>query len=1101
MSHATYSSNSNDIRLRLLKLIEHFEHILPAQAPIKDFVHHNTLHGFQHLPFDEALTAAEEINGAYGYLPEERYRQLFRDGRITLDDLQRVIASEQRLQPREQLFKLGSGEISRGDVYTEALIHPLKPVTACQLSWQVEELGALQRFQPDVSGENRKRLLESARNQGIESEAEAISDLWSSCLTTLGLEHYILHPEELLDLSPEEAESMMQQLAHDESEEEPEQLQVHRQARSDAKKCLTELLDRVGSELTLRGVLLALTGEDIHTELRPLLIRYLAAYLDQGMAAWHSADRSLGFYATWRNSAYSDYGWVFDELPEWKDELEILPDEPLEAVIIELKRLGLEESKWEAYLERLALEIPGWSGMFLWRHLHPGYEGQDEVRIQMIDYLAVRLVLERLFAQHLCAKLWKIEASLDVIRWYFRRRSSEFLVRHTLYNSRLPEYLANLAQRQVERARSDNDNYAPWQQLADMVWTWRQSPAADQPEGYTVYRSAWPLFRLAQHLGLSGADIRIPNSAQIDAIFESIEQLTPALSGFIWLRAYENHYRDQLFGAVARNHGRGRWASREQRPEAQVVFCIDDREEGIRRHLEELNPSIETLGAAGFFGVAINWRGHDDERVTPLCPVVVTPAHEINEMVAEPDMATKQRHNRRRSLRIRIKELIFQGTRRNLITAPLLIVLAAPLTLLTLCGKSFAPRQHGKLIDRLRNHFDRSVPTYVAINAESSREATPAHPRPGFSDSEQADRVFGFLRAIGLQRQLSPLVVMMGHGSMSQNNPHLAAYDCGACSGRHGGPNARVFAAMANRPEIRSLLAERGVTIPDDTWFIGAEHNTCDEVISWYDANLIPASLRSCFEKLQQEIDKSAEYSAHERCRRLASAPRQPNLKQALKHIVGRAYDFSQARPELGHATNAAAFIGRRSLSQGAFFDRRVFLISYDPTQDPEGAVLEATLLTAGPVGAGINLEYYFSTVSNEQYGSGSKITHNVTGLLGVMDGTSGDLRTGLPRQMIEVHEAMRLQVLVEAKTETLTAIYQRQPPLQELVGNGWLLLAAKDPDSEAIDIFDPAEGWVRWHGTSETPLPTVKRSGDWYSGHSEPLTPALIDSEAPSHG
>jgi uncharacterized protein YbcC (UPF0753/DUF2309 family) len=210
---------------------------------------------------------------------------------------------------------------------------------------------------------------------------------------------------------------------------------------------------------------------------------------------------------------------------------------------------------------------------------------------------------------------------------------------------------------------------------------------------------------------------------------------------------------------------------------------------------------------------------------------------------------------------------------------------------------------------------------------------------------------------------------------------------------------------------------------------------------------------------------------------------------------MGRARDFSQARPELGHATNAAAFIGRRSMSQGAFFDRRVFLISYDPTQDPEGTALETILLAVGPVGAGINLEYYFSTVNNERYGCGSKITHNVAGLFGVMEGTSSDLRTGLPKQMIEIHEAMRLQVVIETSIEVVTRIYARQPPLQELIGNGWLLLSVKDPDSEAIHVFTPDTGFTRWRG-NVTPLPEVQRSPEWYNGHEDPLTPALIEVE-----
>ena len=210
--------------------------------------------------------------------------------------------------------------------------------------------------------------------------------------------------------------------------------------------------------------------------------------------------------------------------------------------------------------------------------------------------------------------------------------------------------------------------------------------------------------------------------------------------------------------------------------------------------------------------------------------------------------------------------------------------------------------------------------------------------------------------------------------------------------------------------------------------------------------------------------------------------------------------DFSQPRPELGHATNAAAIIGRRYLSQGAFLDRRVFLISYDPNQDSDGTVLEAILLAAGPVGAGISLEYYFSTVNNERYGCGSKVTHNVTGLLGVMQGGSDDLRTGLPRQMIEIHEAMRLQVLVEATPEVLTSIYQRQPPLRELIGNGWILLNAVHPASGELSVFRPGQGFVPWQGGVE-PLPTVASSAHWYQGHCEALPPVLIENPAAGGG
>jgi uncharacterized protein YbcC (UPF0753/DUF2309 family) len=178
-------------------------------------------------------------------------------------------------------------------------------------------------------------------------------------------------------------------------------------------------------------------------------------------------------------------------------------------------------------------------------------------------------------------------------------------------------------------------------------------------------------------------------------------------------------------------------------------------------------------------------------------------------------------------------------------------------------------------------------------------------------------------------------------------------------------------------------------------------------------------------------------------------------------------------------------------MSRGAFFDRRAFLISYDPTRDPTGEILERHLLTNGAVGAGISLEYYFSCADNEGYGAGTKVTHNVIGWLGVIQGTASDLRTGLPQQMIEIHEPMRLLLVVEQTTDLLTAIYRRQPPLREIVGNGWVQLASKDPASGAIHLFDPDRGWLPWQAP-QTPLPRVPRSIDCYAGQTGPCPPAL---------
>lgn len=1099
MSNSSHTDTAKDIREVLLEAIAHLEHVLPGQAPIKDFVHHNTLHGFQHLNFPEALTAARKVTGASGYLPHDQFREFYQQGRIDDSDLNAVLNDDETLASEEVIAthedKADTTSLTRQDIYLTTLLHEFNVLAGSEMNWLIEEKNILSSFQQDVAQTQRDLLLARSKPDGLDSESAVIDDLWRACLHCLSLEHFILHPEDITDLSAGRAELMFTELAKGE-EDDSHQLLMHRLVRKEGERQLFQQLERVGTEQTLGGFLKQITGEDILDDLRPVIIRHVGLFLDHGMAGWHHLDRDKGFYHAWREGAKHDLSWVLDDLRDWHDAIDSLADDPLETLILELRRIGLPRTRWADYLQRLALELPGWAGMFLWHSTH----ASDERKINMTDYLAVCLVMERLFAQRLCGRLWQLEARLDVLRWYFRKHRSEYIVRYILFNARLPEYLISRAQKLVQRQFSQSNDYTDWIDLADMIWTWRHSPAADRPVGYTVFRSAWKLFRMAQHLALPGRFVRELNRSQLDQIFSCMDLMQGEKGSYVWLQAYERHYREQVFNAIQQNIGRGRWRSRDRRPSAQITFCMDDREEGIRRHLEEIDPSVETLGAAGFFGVAINWRGLDDETDTPLCPIVVTPAHAVHECASPELENSMQQHQARRSLRLRIKNILHHEIRRNVLLGALGIAVAAPFTLFTLLGKILFPYQLGRFVESRRNSFDKEVETVVQINAQSDAPATTEHPRLGFTDTEQADRVENFLRSIGLVSGYAPLVIMMGHGSMSQNNPHLAAYDCGACSGRHGGPNARVFAAIANRPQVRRILEQRGLNIPQDTVFLGAEHNTCDEMIYWYDLNHLSSEQRQALHKLKSSLDMACQRSAHERSRRLMSASLKMNFKQALKHVVGRSYDFSQARPELGHATNAVAIIGRRAISQSAFFDRRSFLISYDPTTDANGKIIEAILLAAGPVGAGINLEYYFSTVNNEQYGCGTKVVHNVTGLFGVIEGASSDLRTGLPKQMIEIHEAMRLLVLVEASTNILTDIYTRQPVIQELVGNGWIQLAAIDPDDGRISCFVQGKGFISWQGQLAS-LPKVRQSTDYYRGKREPLSPILIDSEEESAG
>jgi len=325
----------------------------------------------------------------------------------------------------------------------------------------------------------------------------------------------------------------------------------------------------------------------------------------------------------------------------------------------------------------------------------------------------------------------------------------------------------------------------------------------------------------------------------------------------------------------------------------------------------------------------------------------------------------------------------------------------------------------------------------------------------GFTSEEMASIVESAFRTMGLDHDFCPVVLTIGHGSSSLNNPHEAAHDCGATGGGRGGPNARALAAMANHPSVRSLLGERGVTIPEATWFIGAYHNTCDESMRYYDEDLVPSALQSRLSALKQAMAEACLRNAQERCRRFECASLQISPSNALAHVEKHAFDLGQPRPEYGHATNAVCIVARRARSRGLYLDRRAFLVSYDPSQDATGDILAALLAAVAPVCAGINLEYYFSFIDPAGYGCGTKLPHNIVGLVGVMDGHASDLRTGLPWQMVEIHEPVRLLTIVEAEVSQLVQLMEQRPAIKRLVHNRWIQLVAWSPSTGSMAVFD----------------------------------------------
>lgn len=614
------------------------------------------------------------------------------------------------------------------------------------------------------------------------------------------------------------------------------------------------------------------------------------------------------------------------------------------------------------------------------------------------------------------------------------------------------------------------------------------APASDTELGpATTLQRAYLVFRLAQTVGWRPSDLFQLSVVEWRLLLREIESFSAPERQRIYHLAYERRFRSQVLdGLVA--HGR-HGVETPAAPRFQLMTCLDEREESFRRHLEETAPDCETFGIAGFFSVAMYYRGAADANFVPLCPVVIKPKHYVEEEVAFSFSEVHRRRTGTRRVLGRASHRLHLGTRSGI--GGTLTALAGSLASIPLVFRVLFPL----LTARVRKIFGSFMqpPPVTRLHLERQDE-TPGQSNGGlgYSLSEMVEMGERVLRDVGLTRRFSRLVILLGHGSSSLNNPHQSAYDCGACGGGRGGPNARAMASILADPRVREQLRERGIDIPRTTHFIGGMHNTGNDHIGFYDLDRLPSSHHDDFDAVRMDLDRTRRRNAQERCRRFESAPLTISPTAALRHVEGRTEDLSQVRAELGHATNAACIVGRRQRTRGLFLDRRSFLTSYDPTQDtPDGQILSRLLQAAIPVCSGINLEYYFSYVDSPGYGCGSKLPHNITSLLGVMDGAASDLRTGLPWQMVEIHEPIRCLFVIETTPSVLIGILERNPPLMQLVLNEWLQLATLDPDSDRIQLYH--RGRFEPYRPESDDLPQVRSSAEWFQGRRDHLSLASI--------
>ncbi len=755
-------------------------------------------------------------------------------------------------------------------------------------------------------------------------------------------------------------------------------------------------------------------NENYLLSVNPFVFRLISSYLDQGQSFWSNPFMKKGF---WAFVSY-DIRETSNFLSGWQKILgrklaEYESTSPEEIIQLELKRLNIPEEVWEKVLLELLFDMKGWSGMVNKLELEPWQATVKSPQIKLTDYLAFLVLLES-SVNEFHAQTNSIDLSLIIGR--------------------------------------------------------------EEKQEIRSFQLSLALYQITKSFKLDAGWMNDLSTETLLKIVDDIDIIENTHKIRLWHEAYEHHFYREALSAIVQHGKETRVAVPTRDPYAQILFCIDDREESIRRHIEEIDHGVQTYGVVGFFGIDMKFSSLKNQRLIAQCPPVINPSRVIREFSVDQQKGLGfQSLNRLMGT----SGLVLYYQSRTLFRGFFATLILGLLSFVPMFLTVFFPKQSQVFKQWAKEKFNPTPRTEIDIEkgAEDS----------GYSKQEMAKIVEAIIRMCGLKEPFASLVVMAGHGSSSTNNPFRQAYGCGACGGNAGVPNSRAFAKMANDPIVRTELKSLGVNLPDGTIFVSAYHDTCTDEFNFLDVENFPEQHQKNFLILKKNLGQACKMNAFERCQRFSSEEAKNNPESALKHVRERAEDLAQPRPEYGHCTTALSVVGRRSMTRGLFLNRRSFLISYDWEKDTEdGKILFQAVIGAVPVCVNINMDYYFSCVDNDNFGSGSKLPINLISLLGVMTGSQGDLRIGLARQMVELHEPIRNLTILEAPLQRVKSVFDSHPRLRNILYHHWTRIVVHDPVQNEWYIFGQnewrvlqAEKFIMKHFHSSADLIKVTHSNE----------------------
>ncbi|MBA3878958.1 MAG: DUF2309 domain-containing protein [Sphingobium sp.] len=464
-------------------------------------------------------------------------------------------------------------------------------------------------------------------------------------------------------------------------------------------------------------------------------------------------------------------------------------------------------------------------------------------------------------------------------------------------------------------------------------------------------------------------------------------------------------------------------------PVLQAAFCIDVRSEVFRRALESVDPRIQTLGFAGFFGLTASHRRFGSDVAEHRLPVLLNPGFSSRAGGEAEQRADRTHRHRARATRA-------WGRFQHAAVSSFAFVEAA------------GPAYIVKL-----------VRDALGLHANPLPNDPAPRPDPDIGQPSRVGMASSILRAMSLTRGFAPLVLLVGHGANVSNNPHASALHCGACGGYSGEVNARLLAGLLNDPAVRSGLEALGIFIPKDTVFLGALHDTTTDKVMLYPQDCAAPHRSAEIATAEAWLAAAGVIARTERAVRLPRAT-------SAADVTRRSRDWAETRPEWAFANCNAFIAAPRRRTIGKALNGRAFLHDYDWRQDGGFGVLELIMTAPVVVASWISLQYYGSTVAPVLFGGGNKLLHNVTGGVGVVEGNGGLLRVGLPWQSVHdgndfIHDPLRLSVCIEAPTFAMSDILARHPGVRALFDNRWLHLFALDGSGRISSRYDPKLGWV----------------------------------------